>query len=149
LGNGVPKITLKELFEAAKYERPMPIIGIECGNHENLADVVPRATGFLNALLFNMGFSRVKPHGWDEDKGEFYKYHVEGRLPLHFLEGGIIKGDRIYPVKACKTPAEAPAQSDRVIAVWPSGSAEIVAFRTPEGEKKIKALPPGTKYYAI
>ncbi|NDF13139.1 MAG: hypothetical protein EB060_10055, partial [Proteobacteria bacterium] len=105
-------------------EKPIPIIGIECGHHETLSDVVPRAVEFFNALLFNRGFTSVKPRAWDDDDGVFYKYHVEGRLPLKYLVGNIELGDRIYPVKRVVNN-EVPPSSNRAI-VKVDGDAAIM-----------------------
>lgn len=109
LGQSDPKITLKELFEAAKGDKKTPIIGIECGHHETLHDCAPRAIKFYNALLHNMGFSGVRPEGYSADKGQFLRYEVQGRLGLGWLQGEIKQGDVIYPVKPLASAAEIPA----------------------------------------
>src|SRR5262249_35415175 len=100
LGMNEPQLTVKTLVEIARADNSIPIIGIECGHHENTQDTMPRNVKFIGALLYNLGLSAVEPEDYEKDRGEFYKYYVEGRKGLKYLEGRIAPGDIIYPAKS-------------------------------------------------
>ncbi len=139
LGIEEPQITVKMLVEIARGENIIPIIGIECGHHENLQDTMPRSAWFANALLYNLGLSEVMPKNYEKDAGEFYKYHVIGRKGIGYLSGQIVSGDVIYPVKPLAEEKPPYYASGQIIA-WKLGKAELIDIGREPDVKKLEEV---------
>jgi len=149
LGIDEPQITVKMLVEIARGENIIPIIGIECGHHENVQDTMPRSVQFANALLYNLSLSEVKPENYAKDTGEFYKYHVIGRKGLKYLNGTITPGDVIYPVKPLAEEKPPYYTSGQIIA-WNPTRAELLDIgREPNIEKLEKIRNTTQEIYSV